>query len=101
MGIVLFDWETSSTTKKVVKPLFIMPYLFDGYLTEPTSYPHFSDLTCLTSDDLRYSILPLNAQFFSNSLFDGYLIEKVKKGELLMLKIKSTMHIIDFELESF
>lgn len=38
MGIILFDWKSSSTTKKVVKPLFTRLSLFDGYLTEPTSY---------------------------------------------------------------
>jgi hypothetical protein len=38
MGIVLFDWKTTRTTKKAVKPLFIRVFLFDGYLTESTSY---------------------------------------------------------------
>lgn len=31
---ILFDWETTSTTKKTVKPLFSWFSLFDTYLTE-------------------------------------------------------------------
>jgi hypothetical protein len=31
---ILFDWETDSTTKKVVKSSFLRDSLFDGYLTE-------------------------------------------------------------------
>jgi len=38
MGIVLFDWETASTTKKVIKPLLSINSLFDGYLTGIASY---------------------------------------------------------------
>lgn len=30
---ILFDCETASTIKKVVKPSLSMDYLFDGYLT--------------------------------------------------------------------
>jgi hypothetical protein len=72
MGIVLFDWETSSTTKKVVKPLFIMPYLFDGYLIEPTSYPHFPQLGCLTKSFLNPIKINLIDTFSNYYSFDGY-----------------------------
>jgi hypothetical protein len=43
MDLVLFDRKTYGTAKKVIKPLFTRVSLFDGYLTEPTSYPHFAE----------------------------------------------------------
>jgi hypothetical protein len=51
MGIVLFDQKPSCPTKKVVNGSFTMNCLFDGYLTEQTSYPQlfffpFLDYTC-------------------------------------------------------
>jgi hypothetical protein len=73
MGIVLFDWETSSTTKKVVKPLFKRLSLFDGYLTEPSSYPHSSLTAYLTGSCLSQTQTSLNDLFSSISLFDSYL----------------------------
>ena len=33
MGIVLFDWKTSSTTKNIIKCLLSNGCLFDGCLT--------------------------------------------------------------------
>jgi hypothetical protein len=75
MGIVLFDWKTSGTTKKAIKPLFIRGLLFDGYLTEPTSYPHFSKMAYLTGGSSVALKTYLNALFSSIYLFDGYLTE--------------------------
>jgi hypothetical protein len=36
MGLVLFDWETPTTTKKVKNAIWARVCLFDGYLTETT-----------------------------------------------------------------
>jgi len=75
MGIVLFDWETASTTKKVIKSLLSMDYLFDGYLTGIASYPQlrqeilFDWKTASTTKKVVKSLLSID------SLFDGYLIE--------------------------
>ncbi len=44
----LFDWKSSSTTKKVLNDSFSINCLFDGYLTEITSYPHFEQMAYLT-----------------------------------------------------
>lgn len=75
MGLVLFDWKTSGTTKNIVKPLFIRVFLFDGYLTETTSYPHLIHLAYLINNvtlRLKRSITNLLPTTY---LFDGYLTE--------------------------
>ncbi len=48
MGIVLFDWKNTSTTKKAVNASLPNGYLFDGYLTETTTYQHFTQMVYLT-----------------------------------------------------
>ncbi len=75
MGIVLFDWKTARAAKKVVNSSFSKNYLFDGYLTEPTSYPHFEQMAYLTGDSsVGFKTYP-NALYSGISLFDGYLTE--------------------------
>jgi len=75
MGIVLFDWETASTTKKVIKPLLSIDSLFDGYLTELASYPQLQQKILFdwkTASTTKKVAKPL---FSRDSLFDGYLTE--------------------------
>lgn len=75
MHKILFDWKTASTTKKDVKPLFSTLYLFDGYLTEATSYPHFGQMAYLTRRSVAISKKYPKALFSGISLFNGYLTE--------------------------
>lgn len=73
MGIVLFDWKPARATKKVINSLFSTSCLFDGYLTESTSYPHFQQMVYLTEGcSVRLKTHP-NALFSSISLFDDCL----------------------------
>jgi hypothetical protein len=74
----LFDWKSSSTTKKVLNDSFSINCLFDGYLTEITSYPHFEQMAYLTGGCLAGCKTNQNALFSSISLFDGYLTEHNK-----------------------
>lgn len=64
-----------------------MTYLFDGYLTESISYPHFMNAAYLTENCLAIPNLPKNAMFSGLSLFDGYLIEP-QTGSLLTTKLR-------------
>lgn len=73
MGIVLFDWKTARATNKLVNSSFSMNYLFDGYLTEPASYPHFEQMAYLTGGSSLGFKTYTNALFSGISLFDGYL----------------------------
>lgn len=50
MGLALFDWKTTGSTKLVVNDSFSMNCLFDGYLTGSTSYPHFARIAYLTGN---------------------------------------------------
>lgn len=75
MGIVLFDWETASTTKKVIKPLLSIDFLFDGYLTGLASYPQLLQkilFDCETASTTKKVVKPLLSVDY---LFDGYLTE--------------------------
>ena len=38
MGLILFDWKITRTTKKIINNLLSDSCLFDGYLTEIQSY---------------------------------------------------------------
>lgn len=49
--------------------------LFDGYLTESTSYPHFSRLAYLTTDKKNATGNNQNLLFSGRSLFDRYLTD--------------------------
>jgi len=59
----LFDWKSSSTTKKVLNDSFSINCLFDGYLTEITSYPHFEQMAYLTGGCLAGCKTNQNALF--------------------------------------
>lgn len=48
MGIVLFDWESTSTTKKVINTILSNGFLFDCYLTELRSYQHSTQMLYLS-----------------------------------------------------
>jgi hypothetical protein len=78
MGMILFDWKTASTSKKVINKSFSMICLFDSYLTESTSYPHFGQGAYLTGKSLQVSKTYPNTLFSSISLLDGYLTEYKK-----------------------
>lgn len=73
MGIVLFDRETSCTIKNIINSSLSAQSLFDGYLTEPKSYPHLAKLVHLTENGLNQLKTTLIITFSSNYLFDGYL----------------------------
>ncbi len=75
MGLALFDWKTSGSTKLIVNASFSMNCLFDGYLTGATSYPHFARMAYLTGNEPGNKKTCSNALFYSTSLFDGYLTE--------------------------
>ncbi len=76
MGIVLFDRETSYTTKNIINSSSSTLSLFDGYLTEPTSYPHLVKLVHLTESGLNQLKTTLIITFSSNYLFDDYLTKR-------------------------
>jgi len=75
MGIVLFDWETASTTKKVIKPLLSIDSLFDGYLTELASYPQLQQKILFDWKTASTTKKVIKSSFSRDSLFDGYLTE--------------------------
>jgi hypothetical protein len=75
MGIVLFDWETTSTTKKAVKSLLSMDSLFDGYLTELTSYQQLPQKILFDWKTASTTKKVVEHLFSRASLFDAYLTE--------------------------
>lgn len=75
MGIVLFDCKSSRTTKNDVNNTFSKSCLFDGYLTEPSNYPHFEQMAYLTGSGLAGLKTYSNALFARLFLFDAYLTE--------------------------
>jgi hypothetical protein len=82
MGIVLFDWKTTEVAKKGINSSFSKNCLFDGYLTEPTSYPHFSKTAYLTTGSLVALKTCPNVLFSGISLFDGYLTKAMHGGKI-------------------
>lgn len=75
MGIVLFDRKASTTTGKFVTGSFSVASLFDGYLTESTSYPHFQGLVYLIEKGEINPCQYVKAYQQRVCLFDGYLTE--------------------------
>lgn len=55
MDRFLFDWKTIGTIKNVAKPLFTRVSLFDGYLTEQPSCPHYAPVSLIKESSLRGS----------------------------------------------
>jgi hypothetical protein len=75
MGIVLFDWKSPTACKKVKNALLTRVCLFDGYLTESTSYPHFQGLVYLIEKGEINPCQYVKAYQQRVCLFDGYLTE--------------------------
>jgi len=75
MGIVLFDWKTARTIKKVVKPLFSIDSLFDGYLTELASYQQLLQKILFDWETGSATKKVIKSLFSRDSLFDAYLTE--------------------------
>lgn len=76
MGLVLFDCKFLKSIKNCLIVLFSMVYLFDGYLTELTSYQQLTKLFYLTEEwpnQLKRSLKCLYSKVY---LFDGYLTEQ-------------------------
>lgn len=75
MGLVLFDCKFFNSMENCLISLFSMVYLFDGYLTELTSYQQLTKLFYLTEkgpNQLKRSLKRLYSKVY---LFDGYLTE--------------------------
>lgn len=75
MGIVLFDWETPSSRKKVDNALLVRICLFDGYLTQLISYSHFGFRAYLTEKSTAATKKVVSYLISSICLFDGHLTE--------------------------
>lgn len=75
MGIVIFDWKPTTTSKRVENALLASVCLFDGYLTEPKTYPHFGVAAYLTEQSATATEKVINYLFSNICLFDGYLTE--------------------------
>lgn len=75
MGLALFDRKTFKAIKSITNSSFSILFLFDGYLTESTSFPQFQGLTCLTGKSEIKPCQTLKPYPQRVSLFDGYLIE--------------------------
>lgn len=75
MGIVLFDRKASTTTGKFVTGSFSVASLFDGYLTEPTSFPQLQEPAYLTGKAENKPTQNRKAYRQKVSLFDGYLTD--------------------------
>jgi len=73
MGVVLFDWKSPTACKKVKNALLARVCLFDGYLTESSSYPHFGIDAYLTMKPTTFIKKVLNPLFLRFCLFDCHL----------------------------
>lgn len=75
MGIVLFDWKACATTETFVTSSSSVVFLFDGYLTESTSYPQLQEPAYLTGRAENKPTQCLKAYRQKVCLFDGYLTD--------------------------
>lgn len=75
MGIVLIDWKSPTACKKVKDALLARVCLFDGYLTESTSYSHFGFRAYLTEKSTEATKTVIKYLFSGIYIFDGHLTE--------------------------
>lgn len=75
MGLILFDYKSCYSFKLIISSSLSVTCLFDGYLTESTSYPHFSRLAYLTTDKKNATEDNQSPLLSGRSLFDGYLTD--------------------------
>jgi hypothetical protein len=73
MGLILFDYTYCSRVKKRIIASLTNICLFDGYLTETTSYPHSGRLIHLTDKRQNLSIISITRLISAFCSFDGYL----------------------------